>query len=41
VRSSRRLPRALELADPPPGDPQLSERQAQLGVAAEAPNDGP
>jgi NAD(P)-dependent dehydrogenase (short-subunit alcohol dehydrogenase family) len=41
VRSSRRLPQALALADPPPGGPQVTERQAQLGVSAEAPDDRP
>lgn len=41
VRGSRRLPRALELADPPAGGPQLSERRAQLGVAAEVTDDRP
>jgi NAD(P)-dependent dehydrogenase (short-subunit alcohol dehydrogenase family) len=36
VKGSRRLPRALELADPPPGGSELSPRAAQLGVSAEA-----
>ncbi len=35
VKGSRRLPRALTLADPPAGG--VSEEHAQLGVAAEAP----
>jgi NAD(P)-dependent dehydrogenase (short-subunit alcohol dehydrogenase family) len=35
VQHSRRLPRALELADPPPAT-QLSEAQTLLGVAADA-----
>ncbi len=34
VQGSRRLPQALALADPPPDSPQLSERQAKLGVSA-------
>ena len=38
---SSRLPRALELADPPAGGAQLSERQAQLGVSADAPDKRP
>jgi NAD(P)-dependent dehydrogenase (short-subunit alcohol dehydrogenase family) len=35
VKNSRRLPRALTLADPAPDAPAPSERQAKLGVAAE------
>lgn len=37
LKHSSRLPQALELADPPAGL-QLSERQAQLGVSADAPD---
>jgi NAD(P)-dependent dehydrogenase (short-subunit alcohol dehydrogenase family) len=40
MKHSSRLPRALELADPPAGL-QLSERQAQLGVSADAPDTRP
>jgi hypothetical protein len=35
VKASKRLPQALVLADPAPGDPQLSERAAKLGVSAQ------
>jgi NAD(P)-dependent dehydrogenase (short-subunit alcohol dehydrogenase family) len=35
VKASKRLPQALALADPAPGDPQLSERAAKLGVSAQ------
>jgi NAD(P)-dependent dehydrogenase (short-subunit alcohol dehydrogenase family) len=41
LRGSRRLPQALELADPPAGDIELGERTAQLGVSAEATDDRP
>jgi NAD(P)-dependent dehydrogenase (short-subunit alcohol dehydrogenase family) len=34
VRASSRLPQALMLADPAPGAPELSEREAVLGVSA-------
>jgi NAD(P)-dependent dehydrogenase (short-subunit alcohol dehydrogenase family) len=35
VKASKRLPQALVLADPAPGDAQLSERAAKLGVSAQ------
>jgi NAD(P)-dependent dehydrogenase (short-subunit alcohol dehydrogenase family) len=41
VAGSRRLPRALELADPPADWGTAHERAAQLGVAAEAMDDRP
>ena len=36
MKRSRRLPQALELADPPDAAPELDERTEQLGVSAEA-----
>jgi NAD(P)-dependent dehydrogenase (short-subunit alcohol dehydrogenase family) len=35
VKGSRRLPVALELADPPPDGQPISEREAKLGVSAQ------
>jgi NAD(P)-dependent dehydrogenase (short-subunit alcohol dehydrogenase family) len=41
VRGSRRLPQALQLADPQAGGAEPSPRAAQLGVSAEAPAERP
>jgi NAD(P)-dependent dehydrogenase (short-subunit alcohol dehydrogenase family) len=41
AKSSRRLPQALELADPPPDSSGSSERHAQLGVSVEAMDERP